>query len=361
MGNPDESTKNIWAEFEAEIQNELAQSRKSLKEVSLMLEQSQAELNKLTQRNATVNTHLQQIQSQFETMPRSDIRSAYSSALDTQYRMLVMRGQLEKLQSDQANLQRLVNFLSKAQTIVADGAEKSIGGHGGTGGMAILEMVVNGQEAVRQRLSQQMHDGPAQALTNFILQLDIASRYYDQDPTKAKEELNNLRTAVVSTFKKVKGFISELRPMMLDDLGLFPTIQRYVADFKDLTGLDVNLSIRGQERRLEPYLEVMIFRAVQELLGNAARHNQDSPVRLGINVLVAMDDNVIRVSVSDNGKGFDPESLESSQGLGLKLIKERVDMLGGTFDVDASVGKGCKVSFQVPCLEPDANKIVLNI
>jgi two-component system sensor histidine kinase DegS len=204
-----------------------------------------------------------------------------------------------------------------------------------------------------------MHDGPAQALSNFIVQTDIATRLLDIDSERAKEELNNLKAAAMSSFQKVRSFITELRPMMLDDLGLFPTIKRYVDVYKEQNGQDIHLNIRGQERRLEPYLEVMIFRAVQELIGNSARHNHDNPNKIQINVQIAVEDNQIKVSVSDNGKGFDLDSLVDVHGLGLKLIRERVEILGGTIDIDAASGKGCKISFQVPCLELTKSEPIL--
>jgi len=270
-------------------------------------------------------------------------------ALDVQQRLLVMRGQLEKLQSDQVNLQRYVDMLEKCHKMLLDCAFTPQSGR--SGGSTVLEMVINGQELVRQRLSQQMHDGPAQALSNFILQTEIATRMFDLNPEQAKEELSNLRSAAMSSFQKVRGFITELRPMMLDDLGLFPTLRRYVDVYKEQTGQDVNLIIKGQERRLESYLEVMIFRAVQELIGNSARHNMDTPVKLQTNVQIFIEENQIKVIVADNGKGFDVESLAHTDGVGLKLIRERVEMLGGFFEVDSTVGQGCKVSFQVPALE----------
>jgi two-component system, NarL family, sensor histidine kinase DegS len=340
---------NPWDEFEQELQTELDQARRSLKEVSMMLEQSQSELTKLTQKNAAITGQLQQINGQFESVPRSDIRNAFMLALDVQQRLLVMRGQLEKLQSDQSSLQRYVATLEKSHKMLLDCAYTPQVGR--SGGSAVLEMVINGQEVVRQRLSQQMHDGPAQALSNFILQTEIATRMFDLNPEQAKEELSNLRTAAMSSFQKVRGFITELRPMMLDDLGLFPTLRRYVDVYKEQTGQDVNLIIKGQERRLESYLEVMIFRAVQELIGNTARHNQDTPVRLQTNVQIIIEENQLRVTAVDNGKGFDLESLVQTEGVGLKLIRERVEMLGGFFEVDSTVGQGCKVSFQVPALE----------
>jgi two-component system, NarL family, sensor histidine kinase DegS len=351
MERPATTNQSSMDEFQQEIQNELDLFRRSLKEVSMMIEQSQAEMAKLNQRNTAINGHLQQILGQFDTTPRPDIRNAFTAALDIQQRVLVMRGQLDKLQSDQTNLQRSVQMLEKIQKMFADGILKRKTGRLSGSGMATLEMVINAQESVRQRLSQQMHDGPAQALSNFILQTDIAMRMFDMDPEKAKEELNNMRVAAMGAFQKVRGFITELRPMMLDDLGLFPTLRRYVDVYKEQSGQDISLVIKGQERRLAPYLEVMIFRAVQELMGNAVRHNQDHPMRLQIQVQMVIDESLIRISVSDTGKGFDPEVIGKKEGLGLKLIRERVEILGGTMEIDSAPGKGAKVGFQVPNLE----------
>jgi two-component system sensor histidine kinase DegS len=210
--------------------------------------------------------------------------------------------------------------------------------------MAGIEMIVNAQEAERQRLSRQMHDGPAQALSNFILQTEIAMRLLDVDAAQARDELGNLKTSAMTTFQKVRNFIFELRPMMLDDLGLVPTLRKYTEAFKEQAGLEVNLMITGVERRLEPYLEVMIFRAVQELLGNASRHSQATK----ITVQVDMGNDLIRITVDDNGRGFDPETIQESTNLGLKLIRERAEMLGGSFDIDSMAGSGARISFTVP-------------
>jgi two-component system, NarL family, sensor histidine kinase DegS len=148
----------------------------------------------------------------------------------------------------------------------------------------------------------------------------------------------------MSTFQKVRNFIFELRPMMLDDLGLVPTLRKYADAFKEQTGLDVSVTVTGNERRLEPYLEVMVFRAVQELLGNAARHSQATLIK----VQVDLGNDFLRINVDDNGKGFDPDSLKESTNLGLKLIRERAEMLGGNFEIDSAIGSGARISFTVP-------------
>ncbi len=342
------ATENPWETFQKEIESEYEQTKRSLHEVTLMFEQSQSELTKLTQRNTAITAHLQQVQAQLDTMPRPDIRSAYNAALEVQQRLLMMRGQLDKLQTDQEALQRYCTFLEKVRDFMAQDLPRGKGRS--KGGSASLEMVINAQEAERQRLSRQMHDGPAQALSNFIVQTEIASRLLEQ-PARAQEELDNLKNAAMNTFKEVRTFIFELRPMMLDDLGLFPTVRRYVDNFKEQTGAEINLTLKGSERRLESYLEVMIFRALQELLGNAYRHNADNPVKPQINIQISMDDNMTKVTVTDNGKGFDTGSLENKPSLGLKLIRERVDLLGGYMELDSDVGKGARITFQVPTLE----------
>jgi len=328
---------------ELDVEKELDETQRSLREITLMIEQSQGELSKLTQRNAAITTHLQQVQNQLDRLPPAEVRSAYDSALDAQQRLFVMRGQLEKLQTEKNYLERFKSTLERARGSM-NGASTSSSFSGGKGPLANVEMLVNAQETERQRLSRQMHDGPAQALSNFILQTEIAMRLFDIDATQARGELNNLKTSAMGTFQKVRNFIFELRPMMLDDLGLVPTVRRYSEAFKEQTGLDINVTITGNERRLEPYLEVMIFRAVQELLGNSARHGQGSLVK----VMVDMGEDRIRVSVDDNGRGFDPDVVQQGTSLGLKLIRERAEMLGGSFEMDSAVGRGARIAFAVP-------------
>jgi two-component system, NarL family, sensor histidine kinase DegS len=326
-----------------DLPTELAETQRALKEITLMIGQSQSEMTKLAQRNAAITAHLQQVQAKLEQTPAQEIRMAYDAALDAQQRLFVMHGQLDKLQSDRNHLEKYRLLLQQsggAAQALAAGAEPAPGKNP----MAEIEMIVNAQEAERQRLSRQMHDGPAQAMSNFILQTEIAMRLMDADPAQAKEELVNLKNSALGTFQKVRNFIFELRPMMLDDLGLVPTVRKYVDAFKEQTGLETSLNVTGVERRLEPYLEVMIFRAIQELLGNAARHSQAAAVKLHVD----MGNELVRVSVDDNGRGFDPESALTGASLGLKLIKERAEMLGGKLDVDSAPGKGARIVFTVP-------------
>jgi two-component system sensor histidine kinase DegS len=156
--------------------------------------------------------------------------------------------------------------------------------------------------------------------------------------------LAGIKTTAASTFQKVRDFIFDLRPMMLDDLGLVPTITRYVETFKEQSGIEVRLISTGMEQRFESFLEMMVFRAIQELLGNIALHSQATKV------IVQMDSSPtgLRISIEDNGKGFDVEKIQEKTGMGLKVIRDRVQMLGGTMEVHSTVGHGAHILFQIP-------------
>jgi two-component system sensor histidine kinase DegS len=339
---------NAWDAFLEEVKNEQEQASRAIKEINLMLEQSQVELNKLGQRNANINAHIGQVQAQIDTLPRADIRMAYDSALDAQQRLFVMRGQIEKLQSDKTHLEKYLALIEQIQSLIEGGKPGQPART--SSASATVEMLINAQETERQRLSRQMHDGTAQALSNFILQTEIAMRLFDVDQTRAREELNSLKASAMDTFQKVRSYIFELRPMMLDDLGLVPTIRRYAETFKEQTGLEVSVIVSGVERRFEPYLEIMIFRGLQELLGNAVRLSHATQAK----VQLMIEDNAIKVSVEDNGKGIDTGSLSEGDGLGLKLIRERTEMLGGFMEIDSVPGQGTNITFQVPTMKQAA-------
>ena len=344
-------TENMILGLHDSIQQEIDETQRELKEIALMLDQSQVEVEKLSQRNATITMHLQQVENKFDEIPREEIRNAYDAALDAQQRLVVMRGQLEKLQSDQNHLDRYLVMLRKIKKSLDGDTGESQNGSSGNN-FATAEMLIQAQETERKRLSRQMHDGPAQELSNFILQTEIAMRLFEVDQEKARTELNSLKSAASTTFQQVRDFIFDLRPMMLDDLGLAPTVKRYCNSFREKNKIDLVVSVSGSERRIEPYLEVMVFRAMQELLNNVVHHGQATQIKVQLD----MGMEYIRLTVEDNGKGFDIEQAEAGQGLGIKVIRDRVDMLNGEFEVDSALGQGTRVSVMLPVMDLKENE-----
>lgn len=334
----------------ADSKKEYEQVQRELKEIDMLIQQSTGEVEKLARRHAQATNHLRHIQTNIETVPREDIREAYDAVQDAQQRLFTMRGQLEKLQSDQKNMERYVTLLRRFLEIV-EGPVEPLAGPAGKGlgaDQPIIVRVVGAQEAERRRLSRAMHDGPAQSMTNFILQTEICQRLFESDPERAQAELVGLKSAATDTFQRIRDFIFELRPMMLDDLGLVPTVRRYAEMFKNKNNIATEVTIVGKDRRLEPYIEVTIFRIVQELLNNVRDHAQATQAR----VTIEMDDESVRVVVDDNGAGFNVEEALSTarqkRTVGLSTMHERVDMLGGTLEIDSKPGQGTRVVVIAP-------------
>ncbi len=196
--------------------------------------------------------------------------------------------------------------------------------------------VVEAQEAERQRLARQMHDGPAQSLTNFILQAEICQRLFDRNPDRAEEELGNLKTAASTTFQKVRDFIFDLRPMMLDDLGLIPTIRRYAEAYEEKTGIKAQLSVVGDERRLPSHIEVMMFRSIQAVMGNA----RDNLGAKSISIVVDVGPEWLKATIEHDGRGFDMGEVlsreERGDSLGLRTLQERIELVGGALEITST-------------------------
>lgn len=332
-----------------ECRKEYGQGQTELREIDLLIQQTTAEVERLSQRSAQAAGRLRQVESLFDSIPREDIREAYTAVLEAQRRLFTMRGQLEKLQSDRRNLDRYLRLLQRVLELSQGGqfVLEPLGLDTAGEPVPTVVRIIEAQERERQHLARQMHDGPAQALTNLVLQAEICERLFASDPERARAELANLKAAVATTFQRVRGFISNLRPMMLDDLGLVPTLRRYVEDLAETGGPRVNLLVTGRERRIASYKEVTVFRAVQELVTNARDLSRATRVQISVDV----GDEDLRVSVEDDGSGFDlddPAGQALAQEMGLPTLRERVEMLGGRLQVDSSSGRGTHVVMQIP-------------
>jgi two-component system sensor histidine kinase DegS len=338
-GNGDNSREDLKEDLQAELER----AKRELREIELMLDQSQLEVSRLAQKNAALTAKLQQMHGHFDTIPRQEIREVYDDAMDAQQRLFIMRGQLEKLQSDQQHWEKLNHYLARVlDSIGLDTNQAQTKGSDKV--LTNLEAIIQAQESERQRLSRQMHDGPAQALSNFILQTEIAVRLFDIDQERAREELAVLKSSASAAFKQVRDFVFELRPMMLDDLGLVPTLKRYIEAFREQTDTTIRFTVNGVERRLESYIEVILFRAIQEILTFGVRQCQASQISVQLNIAEAF----IKATVDDNGNAIDKEVVLEGAGMGIKGIKDRVEMMGGYLEIDSRPERGNQIVFQVP-------------
>jgi two-component system, NarL family, sensor histidine kinase DegS len=340
------------------VQDEMKQIKGRLTEIKAQLEQTQMVVDKEQQRNADIATELRMIQDNIDTVPRQDIRSKYDEAMDARFRVTTMRSQLEKFQAQREMLERQQTLLSQLVNklqgvdLLGGGDDNGHDGPAPSRGGINLVRIVQAQEEERKRLANQMHDGPAQSLTNFILQTEICQRLFDRNPERAAEELANLKSAASVTFQKVRDFIFDLSPMMLNDLGVVPTVRRYVESFKEKNDIETRLDILGEERRFEQrYREVVIFRGIQELMA----HARDYANATQLSIRLDLSSSRIKIFVSDNGESFDAEAVFGSSGDGavarvsdLITLKEKFELVGGTMTITSKENEGTEVRLELP-------------
>ncbi len=340
-------------EMVAENEKEREQVEVEMREIDMLIKTATGEIEKVQVRQADAASKLRQVEANLTAYPATEIKAAYTSAQNAQLQVFMMRNQLEQLQSKQRALQRLQAELTKTGTLETEILEvvpppgtTTVTESNQSDRQAIVN-IIEAQEHERQRLSRQMHDGPAQSLTNLILQAEIVERSFDLDPQRARAELGNLKTSANSTFQRIRDFIFELRPMMLDDLGLLPTLKRYLQTFEAKNHIATPIIVQG-ERSLSPHIEVTLYRAVQELVNNVARHAHATHAQ--INIDLASDP--IFLCVEDDGSGFDVEAALASAkqrgGSGLINLQKRIEMLGGHIQIQSGPGQSTRVIMQVP-------------
>ncbi len=343
--------------------DETERVQQELRENDELVRQGTSEVERLTQRNSQLRSKLAAMEGDLEAHSRSEIRSLYQAASEAQLRLFIMRNRVEQLQSKQQILTRHLQSLQGFASLVQFLPSKEALAHRETAAAATasskvsaaassLARVIAAQEEERLALARQVHDGPAQSLTNLILQAELCERLFARDPEQARQELANLKGFAAATFQKIRDFIFELRPMMLDDLGLVPTMRRYVTAFEGRTGVSVHAQYIGQERRLASQVEILLFRGVQELLNNVVQHADASHVQLVIN----LQGNPVMAVVEDDGTGFNvAEALSDNRAthsVGLTALRDRVEMLGGAVQFDSTVGRGTRISVRVPLPDP---------
>ncbi|TMW72366.1 sensor histidine kinase [Alteribacter natronophilus] len=287
------------------------------------------------------------------------VKEAYEIANDYQVQLAVLRQEDKQLREKQDGIERrlmkLKGTLEKADTI---SAQINIVIHYLTGDLQnISEMVadaremqkfglkiIEAQEEERKRLSREIHDGPAQTMANILLRSELVERVYNQQGIdEALAEIKSLRGLVKESLAEVRRIIYDLRPMALDDLGLVPTIAKYLKNFQEQSGLRITFRNEGREIRLPSEMEVAIFRFIQESVQNAFKHAEPKHVT----VKIELEPTQALAVIKDDGRGFNPE--EKKEGsFGLMGMRERVNMLDGQLTINSKPGEGTMIMVQIP-------------
>src|SRR5438552_10078034 len=323
-----------------EVELETAETKSRELEASLEQVRDQAEESRV------VEKHLLNNLKQFSP---SEVQETFGNIRETQLSVERVQIEYEALATRRAELKDQGQFLRSASQILAD-LQRMYGENGAHAAPAdgdkqfrdASRQVFQIIEEERMRIARDMHDGPAQSMSNLVLQAEVLERLVKK-PDALLSELQEFKNSVRNALDETRQLIFELRPMTLDDLGLVPTLRRYGREYTDQHGILVRLRVVGEERRLPGNVEGTMFRIIQEALTNAYKHSQARTVELEL----TLSGERVDASVRDDGVGFDIRAteagLDANRNLGLLSMRERCELEGGVLEIKSQPGKGTEI------------------
>jgi two-component system sensor histidine kinase DegS len=366
-----EDSKGKVFEILFSARDELEALQRELKDVIRETAETIEKVDKLEKDYRLARVRLTEVSRDFHRFSEEDIKIAYEKAMKLQLDLSIYREKEIYLRARRDELQKRVRNLEhsveRAETI---GSQMNVVIEYLSGDLdqvnRILESAKNrqllglkiimAQEEERKRIARDIHDGPAQTLAHLVLRSEIAERMLEKrDLSLAQAELTDLKNQARSGLEEIRKVIFHLRPMALDDLGLTPTLRKYVQDFEDKSNIQTHFELVGKEIRLPSAMEVGIFRLVQEALANVMKHSSAT----NVSITLAYQRNMVKICVSDNGIGFDAAQLESAHKdgthYGLIGMKERVKLLEGRMEIRSVINGGTRIEITIPT-RADATK-----
>lgn len=344
-------------------------TRTEVERIRLELEAVQRETQALIQRvdqlereERRARVRLMEVSRDFSRYTQEDIRTSYEEAQAAQIAVVKLREQEKTLRFRRDHLQRskkrleqtqqraevlmsqvgvVLNYLGKDLSNLSEHLDEVMQFQ------RVRFQIIEAMEEERRRVAREIHDGPAQSMANIVMRADFCVRLIDRGKEQIPGELAALQTLVRNCLREVRKIIFDLRPMVLDDLGLVPAVKKYTEQFGEQHAVHVDLSVIGDSQRLPRVVEVAMFRIIQECLNNVAKHAGASTVVVRIELLKRR----VNLLVKDDGRGFNVERVLAGDGgeqYGLVGIRERVMLLGGEVNFTSEPSRGTSVRVTVP-------------
>ncbi|WP_026908911.1 sensor histidine kinase [Paucisalibacillus globulus] len=315
--------------------------------------------DKLEQNVRYSRRRLSEVSKYFDRYSEEEIREVYESTHELQTKLAMLRQEERALRMKRDDLERrllnldntikraenlankisvILNYLTddfrQVNEMIAEAKEKQ------EFGLKIIEA----QEEERKRISREIHDGPAQMLANILLRSELVDRTFREGSTEdALAEIKSMRKMVRTSLYEVRRIIYDLRPMALDDLGLIPTIKKYINTTSEYSNIKIEFTSIGEVKRINQKYEIAFFRLAQEAIQNAVKHAEATLITVKMEICKRN----INLVISDNGKGFDP-TIKKDKSFGLMGMKERVEMFDGIMEIKSTIGLGTKIAIRVP-------------
>lgn len=346
-------------EIGEESRNEYNELKKELAEVKSKVIEIIDKTDVLEIQSRFARNRLAEVSKNFHKYTDEEVKKVYEQASDYQIQLAILRQEEMRLRERRDTIERrllrleetvkraeevisqinvVLNYLSgdlkQVTEMVADAVQMQ------QFGLKIIEA----QEEERKRLSREIHDGPAQMLANVVLRSELIERVYlNQGKDEAVKELRDLKSMVRDSLQEVRRIIFDLRPMALDDLGLIPTLTKYLRNMQERSTADIVFRHLGKDQRLPSEMEIALFRFIQEAVQNAVKHAEANQII----VKVELNPSSAIAIIKDDGKGFDPN--EKKEGsFGLLGMRERINMLNGQLTIDSKIGYGTFIMVKIP-------------
>lgn len=339
-----------------------------LKEMKEQVARTISEGDRLEVQTRFARKRLSEVSMHFKDYTEAEVRDAYEKAHQLQMNYS-MNQQLEKQLRDrrddierrliglQETIERAEHLISQI-TVVMNYLTSDLQQVGEMLEDAKMKQdfglkIIAAQEEERKRVSREIHDGPAQMMANVMMRSDLIERVYrERGSNEAFKEIRDLKKMVRNALYEVRRIIYDLRPMALDDLGLVPTLKKYLQTTEEYhKKTKIVFANLKEEKRLPANYEVALFRLVQESVQNAIKHAQPSEIIVKLEI----DQSKVSAVIKDDGIGFDT-SQKKTNSFGLIGMRERVELLEGELSIDSKIGKGTVVLIQVPIICDSDNK-----
>lgn len=357
-----EGKKQIF-EISEGVREEHQTIEMKLQQIKTHMKEIISKVDKLEKMDKIARQELMRVSRDFGQHSEEYIHAAYMKAQNTRLELVLMNEKEYQLRKERDELEqrlcRLKDMMEKADVLTSKVgmAIELLSGNLNHFSVQLenfqqcqqLAMgVIKAQEDERKRIAREVHDGPAQSMANVVIRAEICEKLLDSDVEMTRDELKKLKVMVRDSLKDVRRIIFDLRPMTLDDLGIVPALERIVDNFIKNTGIDTRFVVLGGSPRVNSGVEVTVFRLVQEALNNVEKHAQAEQVKIKIEF---SKDKIIIV-IEDDGKGFDEKEIKSKinkkEHYGLLGMKERLNLLNGTYNINTVVGRGTKLMVSIP-------------
>jgi two-component system sensor histidine kinase DegS len=360
-----ESSKDDVFNIVNHVKSELEEIKEKLNKIKIKTTIAIQEVEEYRNKDQLARNRLMRVSKDLKNFKESDIKNAYEKAsiirLTYQEKKFNERQLIEQRNELERNLISLKKILENGETLInkinvafdylsqnsfENAFDNSISKEER---INIAIKMLEAREQEKKRISREIHDGPAQSIASIVFQAEICSNVIKSDIDRGLDEIENLKSTVRDTLDEIRTIIYDLRPMSIDDIGLLPTLKKMTEIFKEKEDINVKFRSNNIENELDKFIELTLFRIIQEILNNIKKHSNAN----NVDITIVFGSVYLKLIIKDDGIGFNVEKTlkkvkEESTNYGLIGIINRVEEIMGEIHINSSKKHGTEYSIKIP-------------